>query len=83
MKGNILIDRPSTTVEVEGERFTGQSIEIITTPESAGASIKYCHFSGFRDGPAITVKGMGSYLGRFLFPTPPVVSIQHCYFNGQ
>ena len=78
----MLIDKPLAAVEIESENFFGQSIEIITIPESAGAHIKSCYFSGFGDRPAITISHKGSYCGRVLFSYPPETSIQNCYFDG-
>ena len=77
----MLIDRPKATVEIENETFHEQSLEIVTTPESAGANIKDCHFKNFGKGVAIIIKSHGSLLGRVLFQDFPVVFIQNCFFD--
>jgi hypothetical protein len=77
----MLIDRPNATVELDGKSFDGQSLEIVITPESAGAHIKYCHFKNFGRGVALTIKSHGSTLGRVLFPNYPEVFIQNCFFD--
>ncbi len=76
----MLIDKPMTTVKIDGKHFEGETLKIVTIPESAGSTITYCHFLNFGSSPAIAIKSEGSCFGRVLFPNHPQIIIQNCTF---